>query len=345
MAPKPKKKKEKPLDKDVYDRPVAKEVRDMVERAYTDVRGGGFMGLESFVRAFRKKHPEISSHDIRATVKSLKGYALHKDMKEMRKKRMGMRKFILPGPFQTVFGDLLFLKEYEWHNRRKYIALIVVDGFSKYTWVEVLKNKTAPVTAEALEKILDSIAPEEVKTFISDKGGEFLGETSKLLESRNIKQILTDSKFKASIAERKIRFLKEIVHRVITQTGDKAWIDYIQDVVYAMNHMHSRQLGMAPAEVNYSNSHLVFKRLYAKYFEDVERYKEMASQPLPLGTAVRLAVKKKTFRKGYKQRWMDEPHYVIKVNDKSVPVTYRIENGKGEVLNKLYTRSELNVIV
>jgi transposase InsO family protein len=69
--------------------------------------------------------------------------------------------------------------------------LTVVDQFSKFGWVRVLKNKTAKVVAKALQIIARAGTPSTIK---SDNGSEFVsGEFNAVCTEFGIKHLTTDT--------------------------------------------------------------------------------------------------------------------------------------------------------
>ena len=73
--------------------------------------------------------------------------------------------------------------------------LSVVDRLTGYFLVRHQKNKLAKTTARNMSSILDEMVRKlgkPVLSMSSDKGGEFLAETTKLLKRRNIKQKFVD---------------------------------------------------------------------------------------------------------------------------------------------------------
>ena len=67
----------------------------------------------------------------------------------------------------------LDLKEYGPENNRGHrYVLIVIDEFSKYSWTQTLKNKSAQTIKDSFENILIT-SKRKAKLFESDRGWEF----------------------------------------------------------------------------------------------------------------------------------------------------------------------------
>jgi IS30 family transposase len=89
--------------------------------------------------------------------------------------------------------DLTWIKEYDVDSKTSVekdsqCLLTVIDQFSKYAWVRVLRNKTAKVVATALRNILaDAGTPFTIR---SDNGSEFIfGEFANVCSEFSIKHI------------------------------------------------------------------------------------------------------------------------------------------------------------
>ena len=59
-----------------------------------------------------------------------------------------------------------------------------------------------------------------------------------------------------------------------------------------------------------------------------------------IGDNVRITKKKKTFDKGYTQRWMEEVFKISKIQ-LTIPVTYKITNYNGEEIQGSFNEQEL----
>ena len=82
-------------------------------------------------------------------------------------------------------ADLAFVQDIAKENDGVNHLLVVIDVFSKYVWVRLMKNKTARSLLEAFDSILsDGRKPEKLRT---DKGTEFLNESCpQYLKKKNI---------------------------------------------------------------------------------------------------------------------------------------------------------------
>ena len=78
-------------------------------------------------------------------------------------------------------SDLIDMQTFsQWNNGIKYL-LMVIDVFSKYGWIEPLKNKKGTTVANAFDNIFKS--GRKPRLLWTDKGTEFY--------NTNVKQLLT----------------------------------------------------------------------------------------------------------------------------------------------------------
>jgi len=87
--------------------------------------------------------------------------------------------------FQRLVMDLKEFKDYTQDNNGYRYALTIIDHFSGYAWVYVLKSKTAHEVKDCLKPFFEEHGVPEI--FQSDNGGEFIGtEVADLLASLSI---------------------------------------------------------------------------------------------------------------------------------------------------------------
>ena len=100
----------------------------------------------------------------------------------------------------------------KWNNYVRYL-LMVIDVFSKFGWIEPLKNKKGETVVKAFNKILKTGG--KPKYLWSDKGVEFYNKGFKtLLEEEGIKLYSTENEEKSSVVERWNRTIKIIFRNI-----------------------------------------------------------------------------------------------------------------------------------
>jgi len=126
--------------------------------------------------------------------------------------------------------DFTVLKEYK---DNYCFVVVLIDVFSKFAYVECIKDKTARSTIGAF-----SILLERSGRFLSlqtDRGSKYVNKLfQKWLKHSFFYSHNYDTK--AAIAERAIRTLKDRLRRYFTYKNIRRYIDVIQDLVYSYNY-------------------------------------------------------------------------------------------------------------
>ena len=147
-------------------------------------------------------------------------------------------------------------------------------------------------------KAFDSILsekrkPEKLRT---DKGIEFINESfQQYLKKRGIQFYTSTNEPKAAVVERVNRTLKSKLYRYFTGANFLRYIDVLQDIVDSYNNTYHRSIGRAPETVSLLNVGQVRRKLYGK----IERSKPKHFK-FKVGDHVRLSLRKRLFKKGYK---------------------------------------------
>lgn len=260
--------------------------------------------------------------------------------------RYARKKF--PRRMYTVFkmdhvweSDLADMRALKTYNDNMTFLLIAIDVFSKYTWVEPLKDKTSKSVATAFEKILRlGRIPDFLQT---DKGREYLGrEMQDVLRKYDIRyRVVRSPDVKCAVAERMIRTLKERMWRYFTHRNTRRYIDDLQSIVQAQNHSVHSTIKMAPTNVNLETAAIVRERLLRRK----KRWDAKMRKPkYKCGDLVRISNAKGVFAKGYVGSWSKELFLITKVLANQYPVVYLIKDLDGEVIDGFFYEEELGLV-
>ena len=83
--------------------------------------------------------------------------ALSKELHKPKKKKFKRRQVISLSVDSIWATDLVDLRKYAKVNKNYVFLLMVVDVFSKYAWIEPIKNKTGVAVATAMKKFLNQM--------------------------------------------------------------------------------------------------------------------------------------------------------------------------------------------
>ena len=184
-------------------------------------------------------------------------------------------------------ADLVDMQKLSRDNKDYKYLLTVIDVFSKYGWIEPLKNKIGLEVENAFRNILtEGRTPEKLWV---DKGKEFYNQhVKKLLGKYNIEMYSTENEEKSSVVERWNRTMKNKMYKYFTANMTRNYIDILPEMVTKYNNTYHRSIKMTPNEASLpKNSDKVYFNLY----------KNMPENPkYSVGDKVRITKKKINIR-------------------------------------------------
>ena len=277
---------------------------------------GSFSGISGF----KKNNPEFKNKNIKQYLEGSNTYTLHKKyIKKFPRTKFYAKE--IDHMWQIDLIDLSNLRNKFFSQNYGYV-LTCIDVFSRYAWVEPLKNKTAYECKKAIERIFNK--GRQPSIIYSDAGSEFEGEFRKYLEKMKIIQLTNQnvSHIKAAVIERFNKTIKEKLWRVFTYLGKKKYSDVLQKLVYAYNHSIHRSIGIAPVNVTKKNQ----DEIHNYQFGDIESPDNFIVFKFKIGDYVRVIKDlSDKFEKGYVQKWSNEI-FVVDHQNPTNPPTYTINN-------------------
>ena len=140
-------------------------------------------------------------------------------------------------------------------KERKY-TLVVVDDFSKFTWVKFLKKKKETKTAiPDLINLVENESNLKVTSIRSDRGTEFLNEViQNFCVSKGIRHQLSAARTpqQNGLAERRNRTLKEAARTMLAESNlnERYWAEAVNTACYTQNRvMIHKKLDKTPFEL------------------------------------------------------------------------------------------------
>ena len=188
----------------------------------------------------------------------------------------------------------------KWKNGARYL-LMVIDVFSKFGWIEPLKNKKGETVVKVFKNILKT--GRKPKYLWSDKGVEFYNKGFKtLLEEEGIKLYSTENEEKSSVVERWNRTIKNNLWKYFTASNSTSYIDQLPALLDKYNKTKHRSIKMTPEEASRKqNENRVYLNLYG------QEMSQTAKPKYKVGDKVRISkYKRKIFDKGYTPNWTEE---------------------------------------
>ena len=165
--------------------------------------------------------------------------------------------------------------------------LCVIDLFSRYAWVILLKNKKGESAVEGSKKILDDSNRKPNKIWI-DHGSEFYNNKFKsFLKKNDIEMYSTYAEGKSVAAERFIKTLKNKIYKHMTTIGKNVYFNVLDDIVDKYNNSFHSSIKMKPKDVNDDS--------FVAYNEETNK----KSPKFRVGDNVRISKHKNIFAKSY----------------------------------------------
>ena len=312
-----------------------KKQKKFFDKYYDFSNPGSFSGISGF----RKNNPEFKNKHITPYLQGAPAYTYHKQyVRKFPRNKFYAEK--IDDMWQIDLIDLSKLRN-KFYSQNYGFALTCIDVFSRYAWVEPMKNKTAEESKKAIQRI---IAKGRVPAIIyTDDGSEFKGVFHEFLEDNKIIKLTNQNSphIKAAIVERFNRTLKQKMWRVFTYLGKKQYSNILQKLVQSYNNSFHRSINTAPSQVNKDNE----KKVHNFQYGDPESYDNFIEFKFKIGDYVRvLNDKQKTFEKGYVQKWSTAIAVVVHQNPTNPP-TYSINNTNGKLtLRPFYYAEELQKV-
>ena len=195
-------------------------------------------------------------------------------------------------------ADMQLLSKY---NKRIRFLLCVIDIFSKYAWVVLLKYKKGISIAKAFQSILKQSNRKPNKIWV-DKGSEFYNAYfKKWLRDNDIVMYSTHNEGKSVVAERFIKTLKSKIYKYMTSISKIVYIDKLDDIADEHNNTYHTTIKMKPIDVKdntYINTSKEINNKDPKY---------------KVGDRVRISKYKNIFAEGYMPNWSEEVFVIKKI--------------------------------
>ena len=132
-------------------------------------------------------------------------------------------------------ADLANMQLISKYNKGIRYLLCVIDLFSKYAFVVLLKGKKGTIIVNAFQSILDNSKRKPNEIWV-DQGSEFYNTYfKKWLKDHNIEMYSTHNEGKSVVAERFIRTLKNKIYKHMTAISKNVYFDVLNDIVDKYN--------------------------------------------------------------------------------------------------------------
>ena len=249
------------------------------------------------------------------------------------------RRRVMALPENQHTADLKNLPSLAEFNAGYKHLLVDVDVGSRRMYVRPLKTKRTDEVADAFELIFRQVRSEGHALPFAvqcDRGGEFDSRHMRAVAAKHGVRVFytTDPEVKASVCERAIRTLMQMLYRYFSLNNTLSYLPVLQDVVKSYNNTRHSTTGMAPADVKKSDGGALWEKQF------------MRNQPVPeeprLAEGDHVYVRRlpRAFRKGYVSKYTGEVFVVARVV-RTDPPTYLLKDLRGEPVEGPFYHQEL----
>ena len=263
--------------------------------------------------------------------------------------RLGSKNYLFQMDIADLFGENRN-RISKLNNGSKYI-LIIINSLTKRVYAYPLTDRKNENIIKTLKNAFKDIGLKECKNekhFISnlqvDK--EFIvgKELQKFFRNYCLNLYYTQSDFKASMAERFIRYCKEKLASRMEALRTENWIPLLKDIViqYNTTRKHSTT-GLTPMTAEkYPSAALI--RILEKNYKKEKNYPQKKSFKFKVGQMVRVLQKtKNVFRKNYQRRFTANTFIIYKRRKVNYLNIYYLKTRKGDELRGSFREDELRL--
>ena len=282
---------------------------------------------------------EIPYTKIKKWLEEIDAYTLHKHTK-LPKPRNPTYAYYKRYQFQI---DLIELGKFSASNNDIKYLLSAIDIFTRFAFVEPLKDKTAQSFMKGFKSIIRR-AKKCPKRILADKGGEIKNRIFQdYCRQNNILLIHSENLNHAPFVERFNRTLKNIMFRFMTHYNTERYIDALSLLVYSYNHRKHRIIGMSPAEAEKPGRASAIRRSQEKHYAKVKRIKPR----FKTGQTVRISKFKDHFDRGFTQQFQEEIFKIKSISTRLPIPTYELQtlDGNETLIGNFYANELTKVEV
>ena len=236
----------------------------------------------------------ISEKRAKRLLEKKDGYTLHREYKQP----SIYNPYYVHNRREEMQADLIDVSQLAEQNDGIRFLLVIIDIFTKFTWVIPLKTKKATDMKEAFTIWLSNldVSPEKIMT---DNGNEFKNRlVRQIFQDHNIEWMSAHGTLKACIAERVNKTIQILMHKFMTENETLRYIDALPNLTLTYNNRGHRTLkGMTPSDAdkveNENEVHGIHMNRYQERKEKFEKRLGNKKLPFQVGDVVRIKTQPK----------------------------------------------------
>ena len=327
-----------------------KQKEDYIRKIWTNPdHPAAFAGSQKVYQIVRKEGKyKIGHGTIKKILSKEEAYAVQRPTRQ----NFPRSRVLVSGLNAQFDGDLASMENVAQYNSGIKFLLVLIDIFSRFLIVKPLKDKKSATVANALKSIFQN-GDRKPRVIRFDQGGEFKSEVKRYLNKIGIHVFYTqNSRIKSNYAERVIRTIKSKIYGYFMQKQTYKYIDVLQKIVDSYNHTPHQSLGGAtPASVNKNNESEI---RYIQYLVRKNNNKQSMMKKIKkikkffefkIGDLVRISHLKRTFEKGYQEKWTVEYFKIADRFKRGNQDLYKLTDILGDPIKGTFYRYELQKVV
>ena len=309
---------------------------------YYDARQpGSFQSFNKIKQTIRKEgRYQLGNSRLRRWLQNQQPYSRNRLFLPHRLKRA---RVFVQGLYDQFEADLADYQKLENENDGYRYLLVMIDVFSRFVWVEPIKNKTNVEVIKAFEKFFrQGHVPRHLRT---DRGTEFTARVMKqFFNHYNISHFVSLNEVKANYAERVIKTIKSKLGRYMTFHRTGRYIDGLSDIVESYNSTIHTSTQIPPNQVNEENEIPLW------WMQNKPRHKFTHDHTLPRfkfkeGDHVRIPYLPGVFSREYHARWTEEIFHIVQKFRRDDINMYRVEDKDQEEILGTFYEGELQLVL
>ena len=301
---------------------------DLKENYTTPGHPIAFSGINNIYEYYKGL---LNKTKIKELLSAIESYTLHKEFHKGQ--RNPSYSHFKRNQFQM---DLVDIQELSPFNDNIRYLLAVIDTFTRFAWVRLLKDKRGETVLQAFKSIILT-ARDKPRSIVCDRGAEFQNKLFlNYCNTNGIKLYTPDSSIHAAYIERFNRSLQSLIYKYMKENETYRFIDKLNEDGTVTNVFHNlmntynnrkhRMIGTTPSIAENDESvHLHMRLTMSKYYEKVKRKQKIFN----LGDTVRISKQKGKFSRGYKQQAQDEIFKIYEIKQNSKIPMYFLETYNG----------------
>ena len=212
-------------------------------------------------------------------------------------------------------NNRMFKKQFVQSDGYVYI-LHIIDVFSRYAWLFPLQDKEGKSIADCFHYLAKEYNLHPNKLFV-DKGSEFYNKyMNYYCKKYDVEMYSVTTNRKASIAERNIRSIREIIFKYFEENDTQRWIDILDRVEDVYNNRVHRLLQMSPSDARLEENREHVYNVMNSRSDDWKKIMNDNNHSIKfnVGDKVRTRVMKGQFDKGTRPTFSKEIYTIKKIN-------------------------------